>query len=122
MMLIDNNKAINDEKLAQRKKEPMVVELAFITMNFNELPKKVIASVLNTNVPFGKLLSDNHVNISITDRTYFLVKCDKVFSSLTRCQLNSKLYGRTNTIIRADNHKWLAHVVEILPGFLKETD
>ena len=74
---------------------------------------------LNTNVPFGKLLSNNHVKISIKDRTYFSVKCDKLVASLTHCHLNSKLYGRTNTIIKADNNKWLAHVVEILPGVLK---
>ena len=119
MMLIKDSKARNNVQLAQRKKEVMVVELAFITMNFNELPEKIIEDVLNTNVPFGKLLSNNHVEVHTTDRTYFLVKCDKVFASLTGCHLNSKLYGRTNTIIRADNNKWLAHVMEILPGFLK---
>ena len=104
---------------AEYAKEEKVVELAFITMNFNALPEKIIKDVLNTNVPFGKLLSNNHVEIFVTDRTYFWVKCDKVFASLTRCHINSKLYGRTNTIIQANNNKWLAHVVEILPGFLK---
>ena len=118
MMLIDSSKARNNVRMAQRKKEAIVVELAFITMNFNELPKKIITDVLNTNIPFGTLLSDNHVKISITGRTYFPVKCNKELASLTNCNLNNTIYGRTNTIIRTDDNKWLASVVEILPGFL----
>jgi hypothetical protein len=117
VMFIDNNKARNNVKLAQRKKETIVVELAFITMNFKELPPRIIKDVINTNVPFGKLLSNNHVKISTKDRTYFWITCDQVLASLTDCHLNSKLYGRTNTIIKANNNKWLAHVVEILTGF-----
>lgn len=117
LMLVDNNKARNNVLLAQRKKEVMVVELAFITINFNALPKKLIGDVLKTNIPFGKLLSKNHLKIYTTDRSYFSVNCDKVLASITGCHLNLKLYGRTNTIVKADNHKWLAHVVEILPGF-----
>ena len=118
MMLIDSSKARNNVELAQRRQETMVVELAFITMNFNALPKEIITAVLNTNIPFGTLLSDNHVKVSITGRTYFSVKCNKELASLTHCNLNSIIYGRTNTIIRAVDNQWLAGVVEILPGFL----
>ena len=117
VMRVDNNKARNNVTLAIRKKETMVVELAFITMNFEELPPKIINNVINTNVPFGKLLSNNHVKISTKDRTYFWITCDQVLASLTDCHLNNKLYGRTNTIIKANNNQWLAHVVEILAGF-----
>lgn len=121
MMLIDKNKSRNNVPLAQIKKETRVVELAYITMNFNELPQKIINDVLNTNVPFGKLLSNNHVTILTKNRSYFRVTCGEVLASLTDCRLNSKLYGRTNTIIKADNNQWLARVVEILPGFLNQT-
>jgi chorismate-pyruvate lyase len=88
-------------------------------MNFNELPKKVIADVLNTDVPLGKSLLTNHVKTFSTERSYFSVRYNKVLFSLTHCDLDSKLYGRTNTLIRADNNRWIAHVVEILPRFLK---
>ncbi len=119
MMLLDRNKARNDVHLAQKKKDLMVVELAFITMNFNELPKKVISDVLNTNIPLGKSLFSNHVKTFTKDCSYISIRCDKVVFSLTHCKVNSKLYGRTNTIVRADNKRWIAQVVEILPGFLR---
>ena len=120
-MLIDPNKTRNFPELARKKKEAIVVELAFITMNFKELPETVTTGVLKTNTPFGTLLSKSNVKILTTNRTYFSTKCYKKLSSLTRCKLNSLIYGRTNTIVRSDNSKWLAHVVEILPGFLSHT-
>ncbi|STX55633.1 Uncharacterised protein [Legionella beliardensis] len=115
IMLVDSNKTRNNPELAQKKKEAAVIELAFIRMNFNELPKKVIADVLNTNIPFGKLLLNNHIKTFSTDRSYFSIKCNEAFSSLMRCKLNSQLYGRTNSLIRMDNNRLIAHVVEILP-------
>ena len=118
LMLIDSSKARNNVRLAQRKKETRVVEVAFITMNFKELPQKIITDVLHSNIPFGKLLSNNHVKTSTRGRTYFSIKCNKELNSLTHCNLNSTIYGRTNTIIRTDDNKWLASVVEILTGFL----
>ena len=86
-MLIDNNKTRNNVTLAQSKNESVVVELAFITMNFNELPKQIIADVLNTNIPFGKLLANHHMEIATKDRTYFFINCNKVLASLTHCPL-----------------------------------
>ena len=115
IMLVDHKKERDNAGIAQVKKEADIVELAFITMNFNELPPKVITGVLNTDVPFGKLLASNHIAISNKDRTYFSVNCSKTFATLIRCNLNSKLYGRTHTMIRVDNKKWIARVIEILP-------
>ena len=115
IMLVDSNKTRNNPELAQKKKEAAVIELAFIRMNFNELPKKVIADVLNTNIPFGKLLLSNHIKTFPTHRSYFSIKCNEAFSSLMHCKLNSQLYGRTNSLIRMDNNRLIAHVVEILP-------
>ncbi|MGC1182914.1 hypothetical protein [Legionella sp.] len=119
IMLLDHNKTRNNVALAQKKKEIMVVELAFITMNFNELPKKVIADVLNTNIPFGTLLLKNHIKTLSTSRSYFSVKCNEILSSVTHCNLNSQVCDRTSTLTRTDNNQWIAHVVEILPGFLR---
>ncbi|BCA94632.1 hypothetical protein TUM19329_09930 [Legionella antarctica] len=105
IMLLDYNKVRNDVRLAQKKSEIMVVVLAFITINFNELPNKIIADVLNTNIPLGQLLFTNHVKILSTDRSYFYVRCNKVIFLLTHCNQDNKLYGRTHTLIRADNNR-----------------
>ncbi|MGL5742912.1 MAG: hypothetical protein ACRCXC_10430 [Legionella sp.] len=115
LMLIDSNKERNKPDSAQAKNEATIVELAFITMNFSSLPQKIRDGVLNTHISFGTLLKQNHVQILTQDRNYFTVGCNRSFASLIQCHLNDKLYGRTNTIVRADNKKWLAHVVEILP-------
>lgn len=121
VMFVDSNKKRNKPNIAQTKKELMAVELAFITMNFNELPKSIIEGVLHTNTPFGKLLVKHHVQILTQDRNYYKIRCDSKLESLIHCNLNNFIYGRTNTIIRADNKKWLAHVVEILPNPAEET-
>ncbi|MCW8410201.1 hypothetical protein OQJ13_14570 [Legionella sp. PATHC035] len=116
VMLIDSNKERNEPNVAQTKKEAMVVELAFITMNFNELPKSMIAEVLHTDTPFGKLLTKYQIQTLTQNRNYYKVRCDETLASLINCNLNDSIYGRTNTLIRANNKKWLAHVVEILPN------
>lgn len=118
LMFVDKRKDRNNPQSAQKTNETMIVELAFITINFNELPNKVINDVLTTNIPFGTLLSNHQIKIVSTNRSYFAIKCNQLLSSLTHCPLNSTLYGRKNTLINADNQKWLAHVVEILPGFV----
>lgn len=104
---LSNKNANNDYSI--------VVEIAFITMNFNALPTKVIDGVLHSHTPFGQLLVENHIKVVSQDRFYFSLPCDQQFASLTHCVLNSKLYGRTNTLIRKDNQQWVAQVVEILP-------
>jgi len=114
-MLIDSNKTRNNPKLAQKKDEAIVAELAFITMNFNALPAKVVSAIQNSTIPFGKLLALNQVKITTADRRYFSLRCNNRLVSLTHCSLGSTLYGRTNTINLADGKTWLAHVVEILP-------
>ncbi|WP_238589535.1 hypothetical protein [Legionella cincinnatiensis] len=116
IMLVDRNKVRNKPDIAQTKKEAIVAELAFITINFDELPKKLVNDVLHTNIPFGKLLIQYQVKVLTQDRNYFKVSCNKALATLISCPLNHPVYGRTNTIIRADNKKWLAHVIEILPN------
>lgn len=116
IMLIDGNKERNDVKTAQLKNEAVAVEFALITMNFSELPDKVITGVLNSKVPFGKLLVMNKLETYDTGQQYFAVRCDSVVAHYLRCSKNSRLYGRTNTIVRKDNQKWIAQVVEILSG------
>ncbi len=116
IMLVDRNKERNKPEIAQTKNEAIVAELAFITINFDELPKKLVNDVLHTNIPFGKLLTQYQVQVLTQDRSYFKVRCSETLTTLISCPLNHPVYGRTNTIIRADNKKWLAHVIEILPN------
>lgn len=116
IMYLDRNKTRNNVNEAWAKNEAFTVELAFITINFAELPKPLIAEVLNTNIPFGKLLTRHKIRISTDDRNYFEVACNEELMALLSCKANSKVYGRTNTIIHADTKKWLAHVVEVLSG------
>ncbi|MCE0723272.1 hypothetical protein [Legionella resiliens] len=116
VMFVDSNKKRNNPNVAQTKQEVVAVELAFITMNFNELPKSMIKEVLHTNTPFGKLLAKHHIQILTQDRNYYKIKCNSTLESLIHCNLNDFIYGRANTIIRAGNKNWMAHVVEILPN------
>ncbi len=100
------------------KQETAVAELAFITMNFNELPESLSKEVQNTKIPFGKLLEIHHIKTTSQNRSYFSVKCNAVLSSLTHCKINEKIFGRRNTLIRIDNKHWVAKVIEILPGLI----
>ncbi|MCC5013927.1 MULTISPECIES: hypothetical protein [unclassified Legionella] len=116
VMLIDGNKKRDDVNIAQLRNEAVAVEFALITMNFSELPDKVITGVLDTKIPFGKLLVINQLKTYDTGQQYFAVQCDSVIEHYLHCPKNSRLYGRTNTIIRKDSQKWIAQVVEILSG------
>jgi hypothetical protein len=114
-MLIDSNEARDNAKKALQVNEQIPVELAFITMNFNELPKKLIQDIHHTSIPFGQLLVNYHLKTLNTKRSYFSVYCNQALVSFIGCNLNSKIYGRTNTLIKTDNKQWVARVIEILP-------
>lgn len=120
-MIVDKNKHRNNPSIAQKKNEGLAVELAYITINFDALPEQMIKKILNTTIPFGQLLIENKVQVSTNKRTYFLTPCSKIIAPLLNCQIGSKLYGRTNTIYRADNQQWIAHVTEIMPA-MKSND
>jgi hypothetical protein len=115
-MIIDKNKYRNNPSIAQKKKEAITVELAYITINFDALPKKMIAEVLHTTVPFGQLLTVNHIKVQTKERTYFSTRCNEMIKRFLHCKTNTKLYGRTNTIYSLDNQRWIAHVIEVLPN------
>lgn len=119
-MLIDGDLNRNNAEVAQEKNQALIVETAVISMNFNELPDKVKAGVLTTNIPLGKLLVENQVKTTIKDRAYFSLGCNRPLSALTHCKLGTAIYGRVNTIIRADNKRWIARVIEILPGLTRK--
>lgn len=115
VMLLDANKERNQAKLARKKPHALIVELAFITINLKALPKNTISQILNTNIPFGKILIQHHIKTKTKNRQYFKIICKKELAVLTHCHLDDILYGRTNTMIRADTKQWLAHTIEILP-------
>ena len=114
-MIIDSVKKRNNVQLAQANKEDIPVELALISINFNELPREVISKIIHTNVPFGKLIKEYNIKTYGSNREYFSIECDQNLSKLLRCKLKKTIYGRTNTLKRVDNRKWIAHTVEILP-------
>ncbi|HAT6936813.1 TPA: hypothetical protein JAN57_15045 [Legionella pneumophila] len=114
ILYVDINKKRNNVDLAQKKNEVIPVELAAININFAELPEKLITDIIHTNIPFGKLLTQHHLKVLSKNRTYFSVACNKMLASLIHCKLNKKLFGRTNVLVRADNKKWIARVIEIL--------
>lgn len=114
VMMIDSNKERNNAECAQKNNEAVIIELAFIKINFNELSKEIINEIRHTNIPFGTLLHSHHVKIRTKNRCYFTTPCTKKIASYTHCELKKTLYGRMNTIIRADNKKWLAQVMEII--------
>ena len=114
-MLIDRHKQRNNAAYAQKKGETQIIELAFIKINFNALPKEIIKEIRHSNTPFGKLLEKYHIKTLTQNREYFTTTCTKEIISLMPCDLNKVLYGRKNTIIRAGNKQWLAKVMEILP-------
>lgn len=113
-MLLDSNKKRNNPQVAQQKKEIFIAELAFITINFDALPKAMIKDITNTKTPFGTLITKYHLNVRSVDRSYFSLKCSKDLSALTQCTVNKTLYGRRNTLVNANTKQWLAKVVEIL--------
>lgn len=116
IMLIDKDKARNNVSIAQTKKNEVVVEFALITMNFNALPETIITGVLSSDVPFGKLLAKNKIRTFSKDKHYFSVNCEAFIAKYLHCNAGNKLFGRTNTLVNADNGKWLAYVVELLSG------
>lgn len=114
-MVVDKNKLRNAPQIAQEKDEVISVELAYITMNFNELPTKMIADILHTTIPFGQLLAVHNIKVKTKDRRYFFIRCDERIAPFLHCRLNTILYGRKNTIYQVINQRWLAQVIEILP-------
>lgn len=119
LMLIDRNAERNNVEQAKLKNETATLEFSTIQMNFNALPNSVINGVLNSNVPFGKLLINQNISIKTTGRTYFKIRCDKTLSEILKCPENTNIYGRTNTILDAKNMTWLAKVTEIISGTLR---
>ncbi|AHE65903.1 hypothetical protein [Legionella oakridgensis] len=114
-MVMDSDKQRNNATIAERRKEAMTVELALITINFNELSEKIIAAILTSNVPFGTLLLKNNIPVYDSDRQYFTIRCDEYLMKWLHCKLGSRLYGRTHLLRKKENDAWIASVMEILP-------
>ncbi|MBL7478830.1 hypothetical protein [Legionella bononiensis] len=115
-MHLDSNKERNDAKLAQNINEDLIVELALITIYYRELPQQFIRDIIYSNIPFGTLLKNNHINTYSTNRYYFSTSCNPELVQHIKCRLNTTLYGRLNTIVRVDNQQQIAQVVELLSG------
>ncbi len=116
LMVLNNSKT--KANIDPSPEESAVAELAFITMNFKELPINLKNDVKNTNIPFGKLLEIHQIKTASLNRSYFSTKCNKMLANLIFCKINETIYGRRNTLIRTDNNLWVAQVVEILPALI----
>lgn len=115
-MILDREQSNVRSNEKHKNREQLIVELAFITINFNELPTEVINDILKTNIPFGKILQKYKLKTYSVGRSYFSLICTPDLVKLVYCRKNHLIYGRTNTLIREDNRKWIARVLEILPG------
>lgn len=116
-MLLDSNGNRNNPALAQQLNEEIIVELALISIDFNELPPDFVHDILASNIPFGRLLQLKKIATFSKNKYYFSTACNAKLVQLLKCQLNSPVYGRTNTIVRIDNNQIVAQVIELLPVF-----
>lgn len=116
IMLIDNDRVRNNVKLAEAQKTALVVELAFIEINFNALSNPIKKAVLHTDLPFGKLLATNKIATRQEGLSFFSLKCDAFIAKYLSCTRRTKIFGRRNTLVRKSDGIWLAKVVEILSG------
>ncbi len=117
-MLLDKNGSRNKPNVAHEKREDVVVAAAVITINFNELSEKFKKSSAKYQHSFGKLLVIHHIKTTIKIELILLFAVIAMVA-LSNCKLNRRIYGRINTIVKADSKQWLARVVEILPGITK---
>lgn len=116
IMVIDNKKQRDQALQADKLKESTIVELGLISINFAAMPEALIADVRKGQTPFGALLLKHKVSTQNIDTRYFKISCDMPLTAYLLCKRGETLYGRSNTLVRDDNHVWVAHVVEILSG------
>ncbi|KTD35552.1 hypothetical protein Lmor_0999 [Legionella moravica] len=115
-MLLDSNKQRNDPQMAQELNESLIAELAFITIYFKELPQELVGEITRSNIPFGTLLKKYGIIATSTNRYYFKSQCNPELARTIQCSVNSTIYGRINTLVRVDNHRVIARVIELLSG------
>lgn len=118
VMIIDHSKHRDNALIADQRNESIIVELGLITINLKALPPSLITPVLQNTIPFGALLAHHHIEVDNKNRRYFKINCNPILAQLLQCQPNQSLYGRLNTLVRHDNHQWVAHVIEILTGHI----
>ncbi len=116
IMIVDNNKQRDHALQADKLKESTLIELGLITINFSALPEVLIADVRHGQIPFGTLLLKHKIKAENSNKRYFKVTCEIPLIKYLECKQGETLYGRSNTLVREDNHAWIAHVVEILTG------
>ncbi len=114
-MLLDRNRERDNATIAQKLNQEAVVELALISIHLNELPHDLVQDILTTTVPFGALLKKQQIATHSIEQYYFSTPCNEALTPLLKCNLNTAIYGRTNTIVRNDNDRIVAQVIELLP-------
>ena len=115
LMIVDSNKKRNDAITAGKNHEEVPIELAFIEINFNELPDNITSAITHAKVPFGTIIKKSGLKTYSTDREYFAITCENKLAELIHCKPNAQVYGRKNTIKKKMDNKWIARTLEILP-------
>lgn len=115
IMIVDKNGHRDNALLADTLNESRVVELGLISINFSALPENIKSDIRKGEIPFGALLLKHKIATDSINTRYFKMACEQHLATHLQCEIGQMLYGRSNTLVREDNHVWLAHVVEILP-------
>jgi hypothetical protein len=114
MMYVDKDKNRDNALLAKQTGQAVTAELGLISMNFAALPEAILEDVTHSSKPFGALLVEYHIPTKRIENRYFKISCQGPFLQYFFCK-NGFLFGRSGTLVRTDDHQWVAQVVEILP-------
>ena len=94
-----------------------IVEYGMITIVLKHLPAGIRQQVLETNIPFGRILMDHGMTTFCRPHCYYSLPADKELAEILGLQEGTTLYGRSNHIIDEQGQP-LAEVVELLPGIV----
>lgn len=83
---------------------------AKIEINKNSLSKTIVDTLVNSNLPFGYVISENDISVRFVNRKIFRTESIKNTPKNHQCK-HDCLYGRANDITDQDNNT-LAKVYE----------
>ncbi|MBS0350129.1 MAG: hypothetical protein JSR33_02895 [Proteobacteria bacterium] len=113
VMVIDKVAERDNPDIADPLQETIAVELGLININLNVLPAQIIKELDHSSIPFGSLLKNHAVKIASSNQFPFKIQSISIFQEHLNKRDNPFFYGRTN-ILKDENNRWLANVVEIL--------
>ncbi len=112
IMYVDQDQNRDNALLAKQMGQAITAELGMIHINFSALAEAMIYEIEHSCKPFGALLLEFGIATHRVHNRYFEIT--NIFPNYLSCNKKS-VFGRSSTLLRADNQRFLAHVVEILP-------